>query len=92
MAVAVLIDAENQNHLIYERVREESLKRGRVVITRVFGDFQRSAMQGWLRTCKSAILEQRSRISEGKNASDIHLCIDAMELLLIRPNVSVSSN
>src|ERR1700738_5342250 len=70
--LAVLIDADNA-----------SAKIGETSVRRIYGDFSNPRSKGWADTLsKHAIIpQQQFAYTTGKNASDITLVIDAMDLL-----------
>lgn len=83
MRLAVLIDADNTSAQIAEGLFEEVAKLGEASVRRLYGDFTSSRMKGWNEVLsKHAIIEHQQRsYTSGKNASDIALVIDAMDLL-----------
>jgi uncharacterized LabA/DUF88 family protein len=81
--LAVLIDADNASSQIVDGLFEEIAKIGEASVRRIYGDFAAPRMKGW-----SAVLSRHAIIPQlqfayttGKNASDIALVIDAMDLL-----------
>ena len=81
--LAVLIDADNTSARIADRLFEEIAKMGEASVRRIYGDFSRAAPEGWTDIlAKHAIIpHQQFAYITGKNASDIALVIDAMDLL-----------
>ena len=82
-SLAVLIDADNTSARHAEAIFEEIVKLGEANVRRIFGDFSGSQLAGWEDAIKSlAILQNQQRSNtKGKNASDIALVIDAMDLM-----------
>lgn len=81
--LAVLIDAENASADIADGLFEEISKIGEASVRRIYGDFSGPRTKSWIKVLnKHAIIphQQFSYIS-GKNAADITLVIDAMDLL-----------
>ena len=85
-SLAVLIDADNTSAKHAQAIFEEIVKLGEANVRRIYGDFSGSRLSGWDGAIKSlAILQHQQRSnSKGKNASDIALVIDAMDLMYKR--------
>ena len=81
--LAVLIDADNASARIVDRLFEEVAQLGEASVRRIYGDFSSSRMSGWAAVlAKHAIIpQQQFAYTTGKNASDITLVIDAMDLM-----------
>jgi uncharacterized LabA/DUF88 family protein len=81
--LAVLIDADNTSAKIVDGLFEEIAKLGEASVRRIYGDFSSSRSKGWTDVlAKHAIIpHQQFAYTTGKNASDITLVIDAMDLL-----------
>jgi uncharacterized LabA/DUF88 family protein len=81
--LAVLIDADNTSARIADGLFEEIAKIGEASVRRIYGDFSHSRSKGWSEILsKHAIIpQQQFAYTTGKNASDITLVIDAMDLL-----------
>jgi len=81
--LAVLIDADNASAKIADGLFEEIAKIGEASVRRIYGDFSNPRSKGWADTLsKHAIIpQQQFAYTTGKNASDITLVIDAMDLL-----------
>lgn len=81
--LAVLIDADNSSPQWAEAVFEEIASLGEASVRRIYGDFSRSALKGWSdRLATLGLVPHHSPMNTvGKNASDIALVIDAMDLL-----------
>lgn len=81
--LAVLIDADNAQASVLDEVLAEIAKLGVASVKRIYGDFTSARLSAW----KSKMLEKSIQPSQvfpyttGKNASDIALIIDAMDLL-----------
>ncbi|BAK75167.1 protein of unknown function [Pseudogulbenkiania sp. NH8B] len=80
--VAVLIDADNVSPGWIEDVLEEAGKLGVLALKRVYGDFSRHD-KAWRELCARFAIHpiQQFPNTKGKNASDITLVIDAMDML-----------
>ncbi|CAG0972470.1 hypothetical protein ANRL4_01351 [Anaerolineae bacterium] len=81
--IAILIDCDNIPPSIIESVIEKIQELGLVSIRRGYGDWGASNMNSWKeveRTC-SIQLKQQSRYVAGKNATDMAIVIDAMDIL-----------
>ncbi|RUW18215.1 NYN domain-containing protein [Mesorhizobium sp. M4B.F.Ca.ET.215.01.1.1] len=82
--LAVLIDADNASAKIVDGLFEEIAKIGEASVRRIYGDFSNGRSKGWNEVVlsKHAIIpQQQFAYTPGKNASDITLVIDAMDLL-----------
>ncbi|GAA5784402.1 hypothetical protein GCM10007860_01130 [Chitiniphilus shinanonensis] len=80
--VAVLIDADNVSPTWIEQVLDEAGKLGTLALKRVYGDFSRHD-RAWRELCARFAIHpvQQFPNTKGKNASDIAMVIDAMDLL-----------
>jgi uncharacterized LabA/DUF88 family protein len=81
--LAVLIDADNTSPQWAEAIFEEIASLGEASVRRIYGDFSRNALKGWSdRLATLGLVPHHSPMNTvGKNASDIALVIDAMDLL-----------
>lgn len=81
--LAVLIDADNASAKIARALFEEIAKIGDASIRRIYGDFSQARSQPWadVLSAHAIIPQQQFAYTTGKNASDITLVIDAMDLL-----------
>jgi hypothetical protein len=82
--LAVLIDADNISARYAEAMFEEIASFGEASIRRIYGDFAGGGPQGWTKDklANLAIIpHQQFANTTGKNASDIALVIDAMDIL-----------
>lgn len=81
--LAVLIDADNTSAKIADRLFEEIAQLGEASVRRIYGDFTRAGLRGWtdILSKHAIIAHQQFAYVTGKNASDIALVIDAMDLM-----------
>jgi uncharacterized LabA/DUF88 family protein len=81
--LAVLIDADNTSAKIVDGLFEEIATFGEASVRRIYGDFSGTRSKAWADVLsKYAIIpQQQFAYTTGKNASDITLVIDAMDLL-----------
>lgn len=82
--LAVLIDADNISAKYAEVMFEEIASFGEASIRRIYGDFAGGAPQGWTKEKLAALAivpHQQFANTTRKNASDIALVIDAMDIL-----------
>ncbi|WP_337182424.1 NYN domain-containing protein [Shinella sp.] len=81
--LAVLIDADNASAKIADGLFEEIAKIGEASVRRIYGDFSSARSRAWAEILsKHAIIpQQQFAYTTGKNASDITLVIDVMDLL-----------
>lgn len=80
---ALLIDAENADIKYLSNILNELKTYGNVTYKRMYGDFTSSTMKEWnMRALEYAIVPiQQPHYSKYKNAADIMLVIDAMDIL-----------
>ncbi|MFZ5781846.1 MAG: NYN domain-containing protein [Pseudomonadota bacterium] len=80
---AVLIDADNTSPRIAAGLFEEIAKFGEASVRRIYGDFSSPRLKGWADILQKFAIDpyQQFAYTTGKNASDIALVIDAMDLL-----------
>src|SRR5581483_6486160 len=84
--VAILMDYENARDVNLNRVLAEAAAFGRVIVRRAYADWTRHAKaQSALREAGFEELHQFTTGSGTKNATDIMLTVDAMDLLYTRP-------
>jgi hypothetical protein len=81
--LAVLIDADNASAKIADGLFEEIAKIGEASVRRIYGDFSKDHSKAWagILSRHAIIPQQQFAYTVGKNASDITLVIDAMDLL-----------
>ena len=81
--LAVLIDADNASAKIVDGLFEEIAKIGQASLRRIYGDFSSTRLKGWTDVLAKHAIIPHLHLSNttGKNASDIALVIDAMDLL-----------
>lgn len=82
--LAVLIDADNISARYAEAMFEEIASFGEASIRRIYGDFAGGGPQGWTKDKLASLAivpHQQFANTTGKNASDIALVIDAMDIL-----------
>ena len=81
--LAVLIDADNTSPRIATGLFEEIAKIGEASVRRIYGDFSVPQLKGWkdILSMHAIMPHQNFASVAGKNASDIALVIDAMDIL-----------
>lgn len=81
--IALLIDADNISHSKIGAILSELSRYGTANIRRAYGDWGSSGLKGWKDKLHEFAIRpvQQFSYSSGKNATDIALVIDAMELL-----------
>ena len=81
--LAVLIDADNVSANAAEAVLQEIAGFGEPGLRRVYGDWSSGALAKWKDVSQKLglVMHQQSANTKGKNASDIGLVIDAMDIL-----------
>lgn len=80
---AVLIDADNIPAKFAGAILKEITSFGEPALRRVYGDWSSGALQNWSKTVREhgLVAKQETANTKGKNASDIGLVIDAMDIL-----------
>ena len=81
--IALMIDADNVSHTNIAAMLAELSKYGTANIRRAYGDWGSGGLKGWKAKLHEFAIRpiQQFSYSTGKNATDIALVIDAMELL-----------
>lgn len=81
--LALLIDADNIPARHAEAILEELAAHGEPTVRRVYGDWSSAALSQWKEKARDLglVMHQQSANTKGKNASDIGLVIDAMDIL-----------
>ena len=81
--LAVLIDADNVLAKHAEAILKEISTIGEPALRRVYGDWSSAQLAGWKNQARDLglVMHQQSANTKGKNASDIGLVIDAMDIL-----------
>ena len=81
--LAVLIDADNVPAKFARAILKEVTAYGEPGLRRVYGDWSSARLSGWTRTAQDLglVQHQQTANTKGKNASDIGLVIDAMDIL-----------
>jgi predicted nuclease of predicted toxin-antitoxin system len=81
--LAVLIDADNIPARHAEAILAEIAAYGEPSLRRVYGDWSSQALGQWKEQARNLglVMHQQSANTKGKNASDIGLVIDAMDIL-----------
>ena len=81
--IAMLIDADNTQLAKLELVIQELNTLGRIVVKRAYGNWKKDTLKNWETELKRLAIkaEQQFDYVTGKNATDIALVIDAMNLM-----------
>ena len=81
--IAVLIDADNASAAHAAAIFEEVAKDGEANIRRIYGDFSGTRLRAWADQLQPLAIRamQQFNYTTGKNAADIALVIDAMDLM-----------
>lgn len=81
--IALLIDADNASPDSLDPVLTVLAELGTVNIRRVYGNWKKDALKGWAARTLSHGIEpyQQFDLTKGKNATDMKMTIDAMDLL-----------
>lgn len=81
--IAVLIDADNTAISCLEEVLTELSLRGRIIVKRAYGNWKKEELKNWpdeMNRLAIRAMQQFDYVA-GKNATDIALVIDALDLL-----------
>ncbi len=81
--IALLIDADNVSAKYISLILSELSKYGKITIRRMYGDWSQDRLHAWLARSSGYSLTpvMQPNNTPGKNASDIGLIIDAMDIL-----------
>ncbi len=81
--IAVLIDAENVSSKYIKLILDEVSNYGTATYKRLYGDFQASSVKAWMKNLQDYAITPvfQCNYTQGKNASDSALIIDAMDIL-----------
>jgi len=82
-SLAVLIDADNASARYARAIFDEIAKLGEANVRRIYGDFSGERLKGWRDVMQSLAIvpSQQFNYTTGKNAADITLVIEAMDLM-----------
>lgn len=82
-SIALLIDADNAPSAKIDFILSELAAHGVVNIRRAYGNWTKSDLSGWIKVLHENSIQpmQSFDLIKGKNATDIALVIDAMDLL-----------
>ncbi|MEO1967873.1 MAG: NYN domain-containing protein [Sphingomonadaceae bacterium] len=81
--IALLIDADNASHAGIDPVLTVLAELGQVNIRRAYGNWRKTSLKGWADKIHRYGIEpqQQFDLTRGKNATDMKMTIDAMDLL-----------
>lgn len=81
--IALLIDADNASHAGLDPVLTALAELGTVNIRRAYGNWRKQSLKGWVDILHKYGIEpqQQFDMTKGKNATDMKMTIDAMDLL-----------
>ncbi len=81
--IALLIDADNASHHGIDPVLTVLAELGQVNIRRAYGNWRKTSLKGWIDKMHRYGIEpqQQFDLTKGKNATDMKMTIDAMDLL-----------
>lgn len=80
--IAMLIDGDNAQPSLIDKILAETTKYGLITIRRIYGDWTASNMGGWKDVLQMHAIQpiQQFRYTVGKNATDSAMIIDAMDI------------
>ena len=81
--IALLIDADNISAKYISLILSELSKYGKITVRRMYGDWSQDRLHSWMKQSSRYSLTpvMQPNNTPGKNASDIGLIIDAMDIL-----------
>lgn len=81
--IALFIDADNVSARFGKQIIDELSRRGEIFIRRIYGNWEKSILHGWNECILNFSLRavQQTDFVTGKNATDMSLTIDAMDVL-----------
>ena len=81
--LAMLIDGDNAEAKILDKMLEEASKHGTVTIRRIYGDWTGKGMSRWREVANKYAFQTPHQLTytTGKNATDTFLVIEAMDIL-----------
>jgi len=82
-SLAVLIDADNSSARYARAIFDEIAKLGEANVRRIYGDFSGERLKAWRNIMQALAIvpAQQFNYTTGKNAADITLVIEAMDLM-----------
>jgi len=81
--IAILIDCDNVSHKYAKGIFNDITKYGTVSIKRAYGNWKSKSLSGWEKVLQKYNIQpiQQFDYTKGKNATDIAMTIDSMDLL-----------
>ena len=81
--IALLIDADNSPAKSIQKIFSELARHGKVNIRRAYGNWTSNTLKGWEAILQDHAIQpiQQYDLTKGKNATDIAITIDAMDIL-----------
>jgi uncharacterized protein (TIGR00288 family) len=82
-SIALLIDADNSPAKSIQNIFSELARHGKVNIRKAYGNWTSSNLKGWESVLQDHAIQpiQQYDLTKGKNATDIAIAIDAMDIL-----------
>src|SRR6185436_19932015 len=83
LRLALMIDGDNAQATLLPQMLAEVSKYGTMTIRRVYGDWSEPSLKSWKEILHIYAIQPSQQFSytKGKNATDIALIIDAMDIL-----------
>jgi len=81
--IALLIDADNSPAKSIQKIFSELARHGKVNIRRAYGNWTSNSLKGWEAVLHEHAIQpiQQYDLTKGKNATDIAMAIDSMDIL-----------
>jgi uncharacterized protein (TIGR00288 family) len=85
--IAVLIDADNTSHAKIEGIYNELSLIGTVSLSRAYGNWSNQGLDSWKKVTQAHAIQtmQQFNMTKSKNAADMAMIVDAMEILFTKP-------
>ncbi len=85
--IALFIDADNAPSRKIDRVLSELSEQGTVSIRRAYGNWKSSNLDSWVKVLHQHAIQpiQQFDLIKGKNATDMAMTIDAMDVMFSKP-------
>jgi len=81
--IALFIDTDNVSNKYINLILSDLASHGRVIIRKAYGNWKNETLKGWESVLPEHAIQpiQQFDISKGKNATDMAMAIDAMDVL-----------
>jgi uncharacterized protein (TIGR00288 family) len=89
--IALLIDADNTSSHWMEKIFRELSQVGTVSINQAYGNWSNQCMESWSKVLQAHAVKpmHQPNLTKTKNAADMAMIVDAMDILFTKPSVDV---